>query len=196
MFSGPLLRNLCFNWYIFIATRTLVRTEGLLTQLVFEHSLRIRMKAETDPEKESLVAITAASTPDTASVAGSEAGSSSGDRVSESTAVGSREVSNKSQATSTAPKGKSKDTSSILSSSSATKLAKKEANGANNLIGKINNLVTTDLSNVVDARDFLLVGGWTNFPSLAFPTDYPLVLYVPLQITFCIIFLYKLLGWR
>jgi len=159
MFSGPLLRNLCFNWYIFIATRTLVRTEGLLTQLVFEHSLRIRMKAETDLEKEK----EPPATPDTASIAGSETESSSGDRVSESTAIGSREASNKSQATSTAPKGKSKDTSSISSSSSATKLAKKEANGANNLIGKINNLVTTDLSNVVDARDFLLVGGWTIF---------------------------------
>jgi len=172
MFCGPLLRNLCFNWYTFIATRTLVRTEGLLTQLIFEHSLRIRMKAETNSEKESPVAVMSAETPDTAYVADSEAGSCSGDCTSESTAVGSRETSNKYQATLAVPKGKSKDTSSISSSSPPHKPLKKEIKEANNLIGKINNLVTTDLSNIVEARDFLQVGGYDFLPSFAF-SDYP-----------------------
>ncbi|KAF8803419.1 multidrug resistance-associated ABC transporter [Phlegmacium glaucopus] len=47
-----------------------------------------------------------------------------------------------------------------------------------NLIGKMNNLVTTDLNNIVDARDFLL-----------------LVLLAPLEILICLVFLYQVLGW-
>ena len=42
--------NVCNQWYMFVVSRTVVRTEGLLTQLVFEHSLRIRLKAEVSNE--------------------------------------------------------------------------------------------------------------------------------------------------
>ncbi|KJA13742.1 hypothetical protein HYPSUDRAFT_72890 [Hypholoma sublateritium FD-334 SS-4] len=48
----------------------------------------------------------------------------------------------------------------------------------NNLIGKINNLVTTDLNNILESRDFLL-----------------LVQFVPLQLCLCTTFLYQVLGW-
>ena len=48
-----------------------------------------------------------------------------------------------------------------------------------NLVGKINNLVSTDLENIVEARDFFL-----------------LVFYVPVQMALCIVFLYMILGWR
>jgi len=34
---------------IIIQTRTLVRTEAIITQLVFDHALRIRIKEETAP---------------------------------------------------------------------------------------------------------------------------------------------------
>jgi hypothetical protein len=47
-----------------------------------------------------------------------------------------------------------------------------------NLVGKIINLVSTDLNNIVDGRDFPML-----FISL------------PLQVTLCIVFLYKILGW-
>jgi hypothetical protein len=64
--------------------------------------------------------------------------------------------------------------------SEASKDDKEEgSSSSSNLVGKINNLVTTDLENIVDSRDFLLV-----------------FLYIPLQITLCIIFLYAVLGWR
>ncbi|KAH7904045.1 hypothetical protein BJ138DRAFT_980496, partial [Hygrophoropsis aurantiaca] len=46
LFFGPMANSISFQWYIFLATRTLVRTEGTIIQLVFSHSLRIRMKAE------------------------------------------------------------------------------------------------------------------------------------------------------
>jgi len=38
---------LCHQYYMFVVTRTLARAEALVTELVFEHSLRIRLKAET-----------------------------------------------------------------------------------------------------------------------------------------------------
>lgn len=56
---------------------------------------------------------------------------------------------------------------------------KDKSSSGENLVGKINNLVTTDLANIVEARDFLLAA-----------------VYIPLQITLCIIFLYVVLGWR
>ena len=33
-----------------------------------------------------------------------------------------------------------------------------EAGGSSNLVGKMNNLISTDLENLVDRRDFLLFG--------------------------------------
>jgi hypothetical protein len=50
---------------------------------------------------------------------------------------------------------------------------------ASNLVGRINNLVTTDLGNIIDARDLMFV-----------------LVYIPLQIILCMTFLYLLLGWR
>ena len=55
---------------------------------------------------------------------------------------------------------------------------KKKADKGSNLVGKITNLVSTDLNNIVDGRDFPML-----FISL------------PLQIVLCIVFLYKVLGW-
>lgn len=68
----------------------IVHAQAIITQLVFEHSLRIRMKAEV-PES-------SASTPD------------------------------------------------------------KPVINTNNLVGKINNLVSTDLQNITEARNILLIG--------------------------------------
>jgi ABC-type multidrug transport system fused ATPase/permease subunit len=46
-------------------------------------------------------------------------------------------------------------------------------------VGKISNLVTTDLRNVTNMADFLL-----------------LLFYMPVTIVFCVAFLYIVLGWR
>ncbi|KAF8816575.1 hypothetical protein BYT27DRAFT_7127650, partial [Phlegmacium glaucopus] len=178
LLAGPIIRNICIQWYIFIATRTLVRTEGLLTQLVFEHSLRIRLKAEASNEEDN---VTVVGTPDSASVAeGKAMDANSDERASEPsealTAI-SQDPSNDSQSASkVGVKGKDHDDSSTFKS--GAKQASKSTKGAQNLIGKINNLVTTDLGNIVGGRDFLLI-----------------ILYVPLQTVLCTIFLYQVLGW-
>lgn len=85
----------------------MVRAKAILSQLIFEHALRIRMKAETKDAK----------TP--ASQGSSERGTS-------------RQVS--------------KDPSSSRKSS------------GKNLQGKLNNLVTSDLSSATNGRDFLMLG--------------------------------------
>ena len=125
-----------------MGTRALALTEGLLTQLVFEHSLRIRFKAEGSKENGSSTDQSASPsvTPDNRSVEGS-------------TALENSDTQSDTTASSTKGKGKA--------GSSATKSAakdEKKEEKKDNLVGKINTLVTVDLENVVSAKDFLMVG--------------------------------------
>jgi hypothetical protein len=99
------------------------------------------MKAET-PENVKSAASTI-STPDSASIAES------------STAVeASSESSDGAQSSSTS----ALDPATVKGKQKANDAeAKKSTSSADNLVGKINNLVTTDLGNITDGRDFLLV---------------------------------------
>ena len=60
MITGSMITNTCFNIYIYLSTASLVRTEGIVTSLVFDHALRIRLKAETGEKKETDSAATPA----------------------------------------------------------------------------------------------------------------------------------------
>lgn len=172
LFLGPLIGSLAWQWYIYIATRALVHTEGILTQLVFEHALRIRMKAELPDDGKKSGDSTVPSTPDSASVAGSS--TAAADESTDGSADETLQASAETISTSSTKKGKQKsqDVTEELDSSP------KKHSSADNLVGKINNLVTTDLSNITDGRDFLMVA-----------------LYMPLQVGTCIWFLYEILGW-
>ncbi|TFK34747.1 hypothetical protein BDQ12DRAFT_737985, partial [Crucibulum laeve] len=163
LFMGPIATSMSNQWYLFIASQVVVLTEGLLSQLVLEHSLRIRMKAET-PKAVAPVggdeAVVAA--PDIASVDGQGSSNSS----NATTSGGS--------SPSSTVKGKEK-----AKVEPAKKAAEVKKNGGqDNLIGKINNLITTDVSNIVDSKDFLV-----------------LFLEIPVQTVLCVVFLYKVLGW-
>ncbi|KZP21077.1 P-loop containing nucleoside triphosphate hydrolase protein [Athelia psychrophila] len=156
LLCGPIAASIANQLNTYYATRTLVRTEGIITQLVFEHSLRIRMKAETRSADEGDDA-TQIGTP-TESVVGasttdlSEAASaSSGKRNPKSRDEGEEAVP-----APPTPKTKSSD----------------------NLVGLVNNLVTTDLANISEGRNFIF-----------------LLVYIPLQVIVCIAFLYRILGW-
>ncbi|KAF7367211.1 ATP-binding cassette transporter [Mycena sanguinolenta] len=176
LFLGPMVSSTSFQWYIFLATRTLVRCEAILTQLVFEHALRIRVKAETTEKK--------SSTSGTSTPAESEVSSpidqegSSGDETinsADADAMSRDETLQASSAsvksTTSSKKGKGKEAKEV-------KEEPAESGDANNLVGKITNLVTTDLGNITDSRDFLFI-----------------VLLIPLEVILCVIFLYKVLGW-
>ncbi|KAL4069345.1 P-loop containing nucleoside triphosphate hydrolase protein [Scleroderma citrinum] len=163
IFAGQFFGSIIFQWYIFLTTRTIVRTECIITQLIFEHALRIRMKAELPDTDESLPQSKATS-PDGTSIAESST-------IVESSREGTPDAV--STTASSFAMGKPKD-----KGKQGDNADRKSRSSADNLVGKINNLVTTDLSNLVEGRDFLLI-----FP------------YVPLQIGLCTWFLYHILGW-
>ena len=136
----------------------LVRCEAIITQLVFDHSLRIRMKAETTESPSPSRATTAAQTPDNASIAEPEPEHEEGASGSQSSEDGTTgRASTLSGAT---VKGKEP---AKKGEEDKEKEKKPESAGSGNLIGKINNLVTTDLANIIDGRDFLFLGACVGY---------------------------------
>ncbi|KAJ7578610.1 P-loop containing nucleoside triphosphate hydrolase protein [Mycena floridula] len=133
LFLGPTIGIVWHEAYVSTMNKIMFQMESIITQLVFEHSLRIRVKADVPESK-------AASTP--------------GTPTDETVA----------------------DDAASTTSSTKTKAPAPVATG--NLIGKLNNLVTTDLENISFAREFL-----RSF------------LYVPFSIFTGVYFLYLLLGW-
>jgi hypothetical protein len=173
-----------------LQTGTLVRVSAVVTQLVFEHALRIRMKAETSSSTRTTPVATPntlseATTPDNVSIAG--------DNIVAEPATGSSEEAGQSTSSSSI-KGKQREGShppTPVGDDDSEDLGK-----SSNLVGKMNNLVSTDLDNLVEGRDFLLLGLISSvrvFFGVSNCT--PVVLYLPLQIALCIWFLYSILGW-
>ncbi|KAJ7286214.1 hypothetical protein C8J57DRAFT_1446843 [Mycena rebaudengoi] len=159
LLMGPLVASVSMQWYIYVATHSLVHCEALITQLVFEHALRIRVKAETT-ERPSLSGTT---TPE-ASVSGIEQEETNGssDETLPST-VATDDAQSQDQTPST---------------TATTKPDVERSGNASNLVGKMTNLVTTDLRNITEARNFLFV-----------------VVLIPMMIIYCVVFLYLVLGW-
>ncbi|KAI0711040.1 P-loop containing nucleoside triphosphate hydrolase protein [Cerioporus squamosus] len=110
---GPLISQGAMNFYMFLAGRAWVQASAMLTQLVYNHALRVRVKADVDTSQK-----------------GSEEPSSGG------------------------PQKASK-----------------------NFSGKLFNLATSDIENLLEGREFLQI------------------LFAPIWIGACIVFLYALLGW-
>lgn len=125
--------------------RTLVHTESIITQLVFEHALRIRMKSEAseslEPTSENAPTPSTPSTPDSASIADSTLADST-------TTAGTATSAGKGK-----QKAQSEDTASLSSAKGTGKTTPQRPQ--ENLIGRINNLVSTDLGNITDARNWL-----------------------------------------
>jgi len=141
---GPMTQSLTYQWYMYISSRTLVRAEGLLTQLIFEHSLRVRIKAETSGANMTPADSTSI-TPDP-----------------EIASDGAPEHSNPAEAVAEPSQGSSSPTTDPSTTKQNLALAAgvklvSQASTDGNLVGKINNLITTDLNNVTSARDFLIM---------------------------------------
>ncbi|KAJ7469587.1 hypothetical protein FB451DRAFT_1368560 [Mycena latifolia] len=175
IFLGPALGSFESQYYIFISTRVLVQIEAIITQLVFAHSLRIRTKAETTVAKDSPAARPTVETPPPPSV---PAEGTDADSTTETDATDNGASITQSEGDS--PTAQASSTVSVKSTASKepAKPATVEATKSQgSLVGKINNLVTTDLGNIGDSRDFMV-----------------LFIYVPLQIAVGIWFLHSLLG--
>ncbi|VDC03809.1 unnamed protein product [Peniophora sp. CBMAI 1063] len=156
MFLGPFGSTLLMQYYSFITTKIAVHTEGMLTELIFEHALRLRVKSETRTPSAS-----AAPTPETASIAAS--------------------TTDNNGAESDASARKARSSAATPSRGNSTKIAAKEEKGNDegaNFVGKINNLVTTDLQSIGRGRDFTIP---------VFNTTFTLAM--------SLYFLYLVLGW-
>ncbi|KAL1726027.1 P-loop containing nucleoside triphosphate hydrolase protein [Schizophyllum commune] len=109
LFVGPMISSVTLQWYIHLVIRTAIRAEAIITQLIYEHALRLRTTA-----------------------------------------------------------GSTKQSISEVDAQS----------NADNFLGRLNTLVTTDLQNVVNGRDFILI-----------------LVYIPLNVVMAMVFLYTILGW-
>jgi hypothetical protein len=144
LFLGPMITSFCWQLYIFFNTRTLVRCESILTQLLFEYSLRIRMKADTG--NDSPVPSVAIS-PETASIAQSSTANEENDTDTHGQTV---QGSSQSVISSSTAKGKQK-------ADKPNQMTAPKSIDSRNLVGKINNLISSDLANIIEGRNFLFV---------------------------------------
>ena len=159
-FTGALSKSIVQHWELYLQTVILVRAQALLTQLVFEHSLRIRMKAETPSGKTA----SQPPTPSAPSIAEGEADEESS-TAAESATEDNTSDNDGSQSSSTevASPGESSRANSKASDKGKAKAdspeeVKKSGGDTGNLLGRINVLVTSDLGTIVDGTDFLTFG--------------------------------------
>jgi hypothetical protein len=141
LFIGPIIASLSIQYYIFLMTRALVRTEALLTQLLFDHSLRLRMKDATEePEKEE-PAVSSGPVMVTGgpliNVEDVDAAAPVGGGSNGATEVGS-------------DSGKAKENKKAAANSEAEKTS------GQGLSGRINTLIAADVESIVEGVSFCL----------------------------------------
>lgn len=159
LFIASVAPSIAMQCYIFHTTRMLVRTEGRVTQLVFEHALRVRMKEETQSGSGSGTAAgSEVQTPATA-VAELPRTAEGSDGSAETAAVGHPGEATDATAVDGNGTTTSKKAGKAPSVSSSTPSAKerskeKESGASSNLVGKMTNLISTDVGNLVDGTWF------------------------------------------
>lgn len=130
LFLGPLLSSLAIQYYIFIMTRFLVRGEAILTQLLFDQALRLRMKDTVGDEEE-------------------EEGNVDGEAptIAVDTPNGSEILDPTIQA--------AHDNSAVKAETEP--VAEAKASSSQGIVGRINVLMAQDVESVVEGRDLPLV---------------------------------------
>ena len=141
----------------------LVRIHSTFTALIFDHALRIRMKAETS-EKQIVQPSLEDGQPQRAL---QPSGGDNGD----SRTVSSQATASASESTAASRISTASTTTVVASESEGSKGADKRSAESKsvekkddkkkkdtNLVGKLNNLVTSDLDNILGGRDFLQLG--------------------------------------
>ncbi|KAH9480813.1 ATP-binding cassette transporter abc4 [Psilocybe cubensis] len=159
MLLGPISKSLVENWGSYVLqTKVNIRIQALIRQLVFEHSLRIRMNADTE-ELESVEDDAAQAQSDAGTIVSVAANTDGAADDGAQTTDGSVKVDSSLESTEVdsddEPTRSQKETAS---EHSVLPPSKKPPVQAKNLIGKLNNLVTSDLFNIVECGDFLTIG--------------------------------------
>ncbi|KZT60648.1 P-loop containing nucleoside triphosphate hydrolase protein, partial [Calocera cornea HHB12733] len=170
IFLGPTLKSLIFNMYIFTSTQMMVQAESILTQVIFEHALRVRL---TD---DAMISASPAPASGTATATRSDEQSTSTPgtlRAETPTLVGTNTSGGgKATTASTAPSSPDDDKGKNRSPGAAS------TNKAMHLSAKINNLFGTDIGNLIDGRNFLM-----------------LLIDIPVEAVLCVCFLWIILSW-
>lgn len=155
------------QWELFLSTGTLVRMEAIITELVFEHALRIRMKAQITSDRSASREASSESTPDSRSIIDTCDQTESAVIGRGPSASGSEYETLRLNSRASADCGeldegnRKNGTSSISDQTTPTTKSEVQPDSSDsteNLVGKLNNLVTTDLANIVEGRDFMLIG--------------------------------------
>ncbi|KAI0918391.1 hypothetical protein AcV5_002391 [Taiwanofungus camphoratus] len=179
LFLGPLSNSIVFQWYIFNAVSSMVSMEAIITQLIFDHALRIRMKAEVSDTSASDGDVTVVTTPDTASVV--EPSDTQASAASPDSDSNEDEMMRSSSLKASVSQGKQKSRDDLTNGSSASTSDKPMPTSdekTGNLVGRLNNLVTSDVDNVHMGCDFPF-----------------LIVETPMMIILCVCYLYRILGW-
>ena len=150
--------------------------ESIVTSLVFDHALRIRLKAETHKQDTSTSSDTSKTdTPDDAEGQGGESPKNGSDEEDDTETTDANSTTAHARSTTAETTASTAVSTATASTTVATTTPPKTADAKagrpkderkekdSNLIGKINNLVTTDLNNLIDGRDFLFVGALFRF---------------------------------
>ncbi|KAF8956143.1 P-loop containing nucleoside triphosphate hydrolase protein [Flammula alnicola] len=161
LFFAPFSSTVVMQQYQMVLARATVRLEAIFTQLVLQHALRIRVVAETkdEPSTSTTTSTAAPSIAGTSSAAPSIADSGSATSPSEMAETVS--VPAEPQKKKSAPAG-----------------PPAEADAGKSLVGRMNNLISSDLQTVGKASEFM-----------------QLFLAGPLMVLLTIGFLYTILGW-
>ncbi|ADV20810.1 ATP-binding cassette (ABC) transporter, putative [Cryptococcus gattii WM276] len=194
LFLGPTFGSLTMQFYIFTTTRSLVRSEALLTQLLFDHALRLRMKDQMDDNQEKEVDDMAngeGSAPlitvqNVEEVIGHAPGApeefrdrSDNETEEESIAHGSGKRKSTPQSTDATEVGSVSDSNkdaAVDRKAAADEEARKSK--GQGLAGKINVLMAADIESVIEGRDLALI-----------------FVYTPVQFVLCVVLLYRILSW-
>ncbi|KAF8307153.1 P-loop containing nucleoside triphosphate hydrolase protein [Clavulina sp. PMI_390] len=180
LFLRSIVASIVNHRYLYLVTKLRVQLEALITQVVFEHALRIRVKednksSDAAPAPTPVVAETSLPTTDATAGDPPEVVPSTGTLENP---VAADIVAEAVVATTSSESPPQTETTTPPDSGKVDKKSKGEETKSANLFGKINNLITSDLSNIVDLPEI----------PMAF-------VYTPLKIGLSVWFLYKLLGW-
>jgi hypothetical protein len=143
--AGPQVGVMFSEWYTFFTSRMLVRAEAIVTQLVFVHALRIRLNSADKQKSNANYSATPDSVPSDAAT----------DRDTESTTAA--ESSSSERSASPAPSTSTvtpSDAGSSKGSQAKEEGSQDEKQNSTQIVGKINNLVTSDMDAINQAKDF------------------------------------------
>ncbi|KZT60639.1 P-loop containing nucleoside triphosphate hydrolase protein [Calocera cornea HHB12733] len=156
IFLQPMLNCFALNLYNYTSMRMTVQADSILTQLIFDHALRIRL---TD-EIESSASTSGTSTPTSLGEITDDAVSSANVETEITTLLGPEPPTTEAES---APSSSS--TVAVYASASKTELPKNaetidggnSASKAMHLSARINGLFGTDIATCINGRDFLVV---------------------------------------